>query len=73
MAEHVDVKIARLEEKFSGLEAKIDDAATKLSDLVSMADEWRGVRKALSALGAMLLGIGTIGGAFVGYFWPHTR
>lgn len=84
MTESSDVKIGRLEEKLLGIEKQIaaSDATAlqhrqwvgeRLERLISMGDEWRGVRKMLAAIGAFLLGAGTIGGALVGYFWPHQR
>lgn len=84
MVESSDVKIARLEEKLLGIKEQISesDAASiahrawvgeRLEKLISMSDEWRGIRKMLAAIGAFLVAVGTVAGAFLGYFWPHQR
>ena len=41
----------------------------KLTSLISITDEWRGVRKALSTMGAILVGCGAIAGGLAHYLW----
>jgi hypothetical protein len=52
---------------------RLDGVVATLAHLVTIGDEWRGVRRTLGSLGVMLVGIATIAGITIGYFWPHTK
>jgi hypothetical protein len=45
------------------------DVMVKLTSLISMSDEWRGVRKTLAATGAALFALGGLVGTVLHYFW----
>lgn len=61
-------RLAALEEK---LDAFIEATEGRLERLLAESNEWRGVRKTLAALGAIILGIGTLVGVAVAWFVGH--
>ncbi len=69
LAQKVDANATLARETAERARIHETDVSDKLGALISMTDEWRGVRKTLSAFGALLLGVGTIAGAFLHYLW----
>ncbi len=63
----VDANNALAIESNAKLIKSVDAMSEQLKTLNSVVDEWRGVRKALAALGAILVGVGALVGSALTY------
>lgn len=80
MTETLEVRFARLEEKFSGLAQRLDahhelaEAERKqvretLAEVVNAVNKWAGVRSGLLGIGIFMSTIAAVGGAVASYLF----